>query len=120
MRPIRRIRAAALLAALLLLPPCRPMGQGKSVTGILVRLDREARTLTVEDGMGGRWNFRVDRDAGVDLDLLRTGSRVRVTIARGTPPNMVSAADRVRKGDRIEPAPIGEPAGGKRNSTGTE
>lgn len=90
---------------MLLLSACRPMGEEKTVTGTLVRLDRAERTLTVEDGMGGRWNFRVDQDAGSDLHVLREGSRVRVTIARGTPPNMISAADRIRKGDRIEPVP---------------
>ncbi|GAB4362106.1 MAG: hypothetical protein Kow00128_01560 [Deltaproteobacteria bacterium] len=106
----RRYRAALCLAALLLLPACHPRGEGKSVTGTLVRLDREGRTLTVEDGMGGRWNFRVDRDAGIDLSSFSEGSKVRVTIARGTPPNMVSAADRIRKGDRIEPVePPGRP-----------
>lgn len=81
------------------------MGEEKSVTGTLVRLDREERSLTVEDGMGGRWNFLVDRDAEIDLAALREGLKVQVTIARGTPPNMISAADRIRKGDRIEPVP---------------
>lgn len=104
MRP-GMIRIAAPLAALLLLSACRPMGEEKTVTGTLVRLDREERTLTVQDGMGVRWNFLVDRDAGVDLAILREGSVVRVSIARGTPPNMISAADRIRKGDRVEPVP---------------
>jgi len=99
------LRSAPLLAALLLSLTCRPMGEGKTVTGTLVRLDREERTLTVQDGLGGHWSFRVDRDAGIDLSALREGSRVRVSIARGTPPNMISAADRIRKGDRIEPVP---------------
>ena len=79
------------------------MGEERSVTGTLVRLDREERSLTVEDGMGVRWNFLVDKDAGIDLAALRGGSKVRVTIARWTPPNMISAADRIRKGDRVEP-----------------
>lgn len=100
------VRTLALVAALLLLSSCRPAGQEKSVTGTLVRLDLAERALTVEDGLGGRWNFLVDRDAGIDLSALREGTRVRVTIARGTPPNMISAADRVRKGDRIEPLPF--------------
>jgi len=106
-RPTRKgmLRAALLLAALLLSFACRPAGEEKTVTGTLVRLDREERTLTVQDGMGVRWNFRVDRDAGVDLSAVREGSRVRVSIARGTPPNMISAADRIRKGDRLEPVP---------------
>lgn len=94
---------AALSAVFFLLSSCRPIGEAKTITGTLVRLDLEERTLTVEDGMGGRWNFLVDRDAGIELAGLRKGSGIRVTIARGTPPNMISAADRVRKGDRIEP-----------------
>jgi hypothetical protein len=102
MRP-EMVRIAALLAILLLLCSCHPRGEERTVTGILVRLDRGQRTLTVQDGMGGRWNFRVDEDAGIDLDGLREGSAVRVSIARGTPPNMMSAADRIRKGDRLEP-----------------
>jgi len=81
------------------------MGEEKTITGILIRLDREERTLTVQDGMGVRWNFLVDQDAGIDLSGLREGSTVRVSIGRGTPPNMISAADRVRKGDRIDPVP---------------
>lgn len=104
----RRYPAALLLAALLLLPACHPRGEGKTVTGTLVRLDREERTLTIEDGMGGRWNFLVDRDAGIDLSPLREGTTIRVTIARGTPPNMISTADRIRKGDRNDPVPDGE------------
>lgn len=100
---------AALFAVFFLLSSCRPIGEAKTITGTLVRLDLEERTLTVEDGMGGRWNFLVDRDAGIELAGLRKGSGIRVTIARGTPPNMISAADRVRKGDRIEPVPFGRP-----------
>lgn len=104
MRP-GTFRIIALLAALLLLSACRPMGEEKTVTGTLVRLDRGKRTLAVQDGLGVRWNFRMDKDAGIDLSGLREGSTVRVSIARGTPPNMISAADRIRKGDRIEPVP---------------
>lgn len=104
MRP-GTIRIAALLAVLLLLFACHPRGEEKTVAGTLVRLDREERTLTVQDGTGVRWNFLVDEDAGIDLSGLREGSSVRVSIARGTPPNMISAADRIRKGDRIETVP---------------
>lgn len=105
MRPGRFRIAVPLLAALTLLSICHPRGEGKTVAGTLVRLDAEDRTLTVEDGKGVQWNFRVDRNAGIDLTALREGSMVRVTIARGTPPNMISAADRIRKGDRIDPVP---------------
>ena len=94
-----------LLAAVLLLSACHSGGEGRTVTGTLVRRDVEERTLTVEDGMGVRWNFRVDRDATVDLSAFREGSRVRVSISRATPANMISAADRIRKGDRLEAIP---------------
>lgn len=99
------IRIIPLLAAGLLLSACRPGGEGRTVTGTLVRRDVEERTLTVQDGMGVRWNFRVDRDATVDLSSFREGARVRVSIARATPANMISAADRIRKGDRLEALP---------------
>lgn len=106
---------------MLLLSACRPMGEERTITGTLVRLDREEGTLTVQDGMGVRWNFRVDKDAEIDLAGLREGSTVRVSIARGTPPNMISAADRIRKGDRIEPVPYEEREDRKdRNSTREE
>jgi len=105
MRPGMFRIAVPLLAALMLIPACHPRGEGKTVAGTLVRLDAEERTLTVEDGKGVPWNFRVDRNAGIDLSAFRKGSKIRVTIARGTPPNMMSAADRIRKGDRIDPVP---------------
>ena len=91
-----------LFAALLLLSACHPRGEERTVTGTLVSVDEYARTLTVQDGNGVKWNFTVDRNAKIDLSPFSVGSKVRVTIARGTPPNMSSAADRIRKGDRIE------------------
>lgn len=105
MRPGTFRIAVPLLAALALLHACHPGGEGKTVAGTLVRLDEDKRTLTVQDGKGVPWNFIVDRNAEIDLSAFREGAKVRVTIARGTPPNMISAADRIRKGDRIEPIP---------------
>ncbi len=94
----------AALALLLLLPPAA--AAERIVEGTVVRVDPQSRTLTVRDGMEVHWNFVVDRDAGIDLRPLREGERVRVRIGRATPPNMVTAADRLRKGDRVEKIPF--------------
>jgi len=37
--------------------------------------------------------------------VFRPGDRVKVTIGRATPLNMITAADLLRKGDRVEKAP---------------
>ncbi len=76
------------------------------VVGTIVRLDAAERTLTVKDGKGVAWNYKVDRDAGIPLEPLRVGDRVSVTIGRPTPLNMITAADRLRKGDRVEKIPF--------------
>lgn len=76
------------------------------VVGTIVRLDAADRTLTVKDGKGVAWNYKVDRDAGIPLEPLRVGDRVSVTIGRPTPLNMITAADRLRKGDRVEKIPF--------------
>ncbi len=52
------------------------------------------------------WNYKVDRDAGIDLGEFKTGDRVSVTIGRPTPLNMITAADRLRKGDRVIKIPF--------------
>jgi hypothetical protein len=101
-----RFGAVVLAAALVALNPVRAAGEERTVVGTLVRLDVPERTLAVQDGMGTVWNFRVDEDAGIDLSALAPGSRVRVTVARATPLNMMSAADRIRKGDRVERIPF--------------
>ena len=76
------------------------------VVGTIVRLEAAERTLTVKDGKGVAWNYQVDRDAGIPLEPLRVGDRVSVTIGRPTPLNMITAADRLRKGDRVEKIPF--------------
>lgn len=101
-----RLRTAALAAAFLALVPALSAGEERTVSGTLVRLDVNERTLAVEDGKGAIWNFRVDEDAGIELSELVLGARVRVSIARGTPLNMMSAADRIRKGDRVDRIPF--------------
>lgn len=94
--------AALVLAVPLLLAAPPAVAGGRTVTGAVVKADAAARTLSVRDGMGVSWNFVVDRDAGIDLAALSPGDRVRVTVRRATPLNMVTAADRVRRGDRVE------------------
>lgn len=92
----------ALVAAFALLAS-RPLCAGeRTVAGTIVRIDAAAGTFTVKDAAGAAWSYKVDPDAGIDLGPLREGDRVSVTIARSTPPNMITAADRVRKGDRVE------------------
>jgi hypothetical protein len=102
----RRFRIFLVTAALLSLHPGPSAAEERTVTGSLVRLDLEERSLAVEDGKGRVWNFRVDDDTGIDLADLRLGTRVRVSIARATPLNMISAADRIRRGDRIDRIPF--------------
>ncbi len=74
----------------------------RSVTGTIIRLDAAGGSFTVRDGAGASWSYRVDADAGIDLSGFRPGDRVKVTIGRATPLNMITAADRLRKGDRVE------------------
>jgi hypothetical protein len=103
----RAIPAILALAALLAAPAAlRPaFAEGRSVSGKVARLSAEARTLSVKDSGGTVWNFTVDRDAGIDLRRFRAGDAVEVTIGRATPLNMSTVADRIRKGDRLLPAP---------------
>ena len=75
--------------------------EGRTVTGTIVRIDAGAGTFTVKDAAGAAWSYKVEPDAGIDLGTFREGDRVSVTIARATPLNMNTAADRVRKGDRV-------------------
>lgn len=102
----RPFRAVFFVAALLSLHPGLSAAEERTVTGTVVRLNFEDRSLGVEDGKGRVWNFRVDEDAEIDLADLRLGTRVRVSIARATPLNMISAADRIRRGDRIDRIPF--------------
>lgn len=73
----------------------------RTVVGRITRLDPDAGTLTVTDAVGKGWNFRVDEESGIDLDGLEVGERVEVTISRATPLNMMSAADILKKGDKV-------------------
>ena len=96
----------ALGAFLLAVAAIPATAEERNVVGTIVRLDAAERTLTVKDGKGVAWNYRVDRDAGISLEGLKEGDRVSVTIGRPTPLNMITAADRLRKGDRVTKIPF--------------
>lgn len=98
---MRGVASLAVVAALVLLAPSRGFAEGRTVTGTIVRLDAAAGTFTVKDAAGVAWSYTVDPDAGIDLGEFREGERVTVAIARATPWNMITAADRLRKGDRV-------------------
>jgi hypothetical protein len=90
-------------AILFLVAAAQPaVAGGRTVTGTVSMVDAASGTLTVTDAAGVSWRYRVERDAGIDLAGLRVGDRVAVTIARPTPLNMITAADLLRKGDRVE------------------
>ena len=73
----------------------------RTVVGKISLLDPAARTFSVTDGIGTMWNFKVGEGSGIELPALKVGDRVEVTIARATPLNMMSAADVLKKGDRV-------------------
>ena len=95
------------LGMILLTMVANPSTAGeKTVVGTVVRQDVADRTFTVQDGKGVMWNYKVDKDAGIALENIQEGDRVSVTIGRPTPPNMITAADRLRKGDRVKKIPF--------------
>jgi len=101
----RRLTLLALGAFLLALAPNPVSAEDRTVFGTIVRLDAADRTLTVQDRKGAMWNYTVDRDADIALEDLKEGDTVSVTIGRPTPLNMITAADRLRKGDRVTKIP---------------
>lgn len=104
---MRRIPHLVALGAILLAMAAIPAtAEERNIVGTIVRLDPAERTLTVKDGKGVAWNYKVDRDAGISLEGLKEGDRVSVTIGRPTPLNMITAADRLRKGDRVTKIPF--------------
>jgi len=104
---VRRALFLLVLGAFLLAVGAVPaLAEERTVVGTIVTLDTANRTLTVKDGKGVPWNYKVDRDAGIDLGEFKTGDRVSVTIGRPTPLNMITAADRLRKGDRVTKIPF--------------
>jgi len=81
------------------------VAEERTVEGTIVRLDPAGGVLVVRDVAGASWSYKVEDEAGIDLSAFRVGDRVRVTIGRATPLNMITAADLLRKGDRVEKAP---------------
>ena len=101
-----RITACLLVAAFAAGLIHGPAAAGeRTVVGTIVRLDPAGGALVVRDAAGASWSYKVDADAGIDLSPFRPGDRVKVSIGRATPLNMITAADRLRKGDRVEAAP---------------
>ena len=101
---MRSIAAFLIFAAAFALFASPLLAEGRTVTGTIVRIDAHAGTFTVRDAAGAAWSYKVEPGAGIDLGPLREGDRVAVTIARPTPLNMVTAADLLRKGDRVDKA----------------
>lgn len=81
------------------------VAEERAVVGTIVRLDPAGGVLVVRDAAGASWSYKVAADAGIDLSAFRPGDRVKVTIGRATPLNMITAADLLRKGDRVEKVP---------------
>lgn len=106
-RPWIRVLANLLLGPVLFVTVATPaFPEERTVIGTVVERDVAERTFTVRDGKGVMWNYKVDEDAGIALGAIRVGDRVSVTIGRPTPLNMITAADRLRKGDRVEKIPF--------------
>jgi hypothetical protein len=102
---MRGLFAALSVVLLLGAAPLPAAAVERTVTGTIVRLDPVGGVFTVRDGAGAYWSYKVEADAGIDLSAFRRGDRVKVTIGRATPLNMSTAADRLRKGDRVEKVP---------------
>ena len=103
--PARIIRSFLVAAFVLGLSLGPAVAEERTVVGTIVRLDPAGGVLVVRDAAGASWSYKVEADAGIDLSVFRPGDRVKVTIARATPLNMITAADLLRKGDRVEVAP---------------
>ena len=93
----------AVFALALFLGPA--VAEERTIVGTIVRLEPAGGVLVVRDAAGASWSFKVEADAGIDLSVFRPGDRIKVAIGRATPLNMITAADRLRKGDRVEKAP---------------
>ncbi len=77
----------------------------RTVVGTIFRVDPAEGMLVVRDAAGASWSYKVEADSGIDLSAFRPGDRVKVSIGRATPLNMITAADPLRKGDRVEKVP---------------
>jgi len=101
----RNIVSLLLVAFALALSLGPAAAEERTVVGTIVRLDPAGGVLVVRDAAGASWSYKVEADAGIDLSPFRRGDRVKVSIGRATPLNMITAADLLRKGDRVEKAP---------------
>ncbi len=77
----------------------------RTIVGTISKIDLDARTFSVTDGMGVRWNYKALPEAAIDLSRFEEGDRVSVSVTRATPLNMMVSADYFRKGDRIVKIP---------------
>ena len=100
---IFRLFLAVVFALGLFLGPAA--AEERTVVGTIVGLDPAEGALAVRDAAGASWSYKVEPDAGFDLSAFRIGDRVKVSIGRATPLNMITAADPLRKGDRVEKVP---------------
>ncbi len=82
------------------------VAEERTVVGTIVRMDPAGGALVVRDAAGASWSYKVEADAGIDLSAFRPGDRIKVTIGRATPLNMITAADPLSKGDRVEKIPF--------------
>jgi len=103
--PARIIVSFLVAAFALALFPGPAAAEERTVVGTIVRLDPWGGVLVVRDAAGASWSYKVEADAGIDLSAFRRGDRVKVSIGRATPLNMITAADLLRKGDRVEKVP---------------
>jgi hypothetical protein len=103
--PARIIRSFLVAAFVLGLSLGPAVAEERTVVGTIVRLDPAGGVLVVRDAAGASWSYKVEAGAGIDLSVFRPGDRVKVSIGRATPLNMITAADLLRKGDRVEKAP---------------
>ena len=105
MRVNRPLFLLALVGFFLTLGPVPVPAEERTISGTIVRLEPAERSFTVQDGKGVKWNYIADRNADIALEDFQEGDRVSVTIGRATPLNMITAADRLRKGDRVTKIP---------------
>ena len=103
--PVRAIVRFLIAIFVLGLLPGPAVAEERTVVGTIVRLEPAGGVLVVRDAAGASWSYKGEADAGIDLSAFRPGDRVKVAIGRATPLNMITAADPLRKGDRIEKAP---------------
>ena len=103
--PARIIRSFLVAAFVLGLSLGPAVAEERTIVGTIVRMDPVKGVLVVRDAAGASWSYKVEADAGIDLSVFRPGDRVKVAIGRATPLNMITAADLVRKGDRVEKVP---------------